>query len=185
MIHVVPPQKAPDFIRVSPLANEAGWVEVDQATLRHTKYGDIYGLGDVISAPNAKTAAAARKQAPVVAENLLRDLGLIAETREAIYDGYGSCPLTVERGKVDPRRVRLWRPPRAELPEVVHRRPEAVENGLAPQGEDPAADLLAGDAEGPRAARQARAQDAREDRLSRPSCAGRAAGPALLPMTCP
>ena len=100
MLHVVPPQKAPDFVRVSPLANEAGWLDVDQATLRHTRFEDIYGLGDVIGAPNAKTAAAARKQAPVVAENLLRDFGLIAETRDAIYDGYGSCPLTVERGKV-------------------------------------------------------------------------------------
>jgi len=100
MIHVVPPQTAPDFIRVSPLANQAGWVEVDQATLRHVRYADIYSLGDVMSAPNAKTAAAARKQAPVVAENLLRDLGLIGEPHAAIYDGYGSCPLTVERGKV-------------------------------------------------------------------------------------
>ncbi|MBO0903389.1 bifunctional protein tyrosine phosphatase family protein/NAD(P)/FAD-dependent oxidoreductase [Jiella sonneratiae] len=100
MIHVVPPQTAPDFVRVSPLANEAGWVEVDQATLRHPRYPDVYSLGDVMSAPNAKTAAAARKQAPVVAENLLRDLGRIDEPRQAIYDGYGSCPLTVERGKV-------------------------------------------------------------------------------------
>ena len=100
MIHVVPPQVAPDFVRVSPLANEAGWLDVDQASLRHTKYGDIYGVGDVMSTPNAKTAAAARKQAPVVAENVLRDLGLIEEPRTAIYDGYGSCPLTVERGKV-------------------------------------------------------------------------------------
>ncbi|WAP71148.1 bifunctional protein tyrosine phosphatase family protein/NAD(P)/FAD-dependent oxidoreductase [Jiella pelagia] len=100
MIHVVPPQTAPDFVRVSPLANKAGWVDVDQWTLRHARHHDVYGLGDVIGAPNAKTAAAARKQAPVVAENVLRDLGLIEEPRQAIYDGYGSCPLTVERGKV-------------------------------------------------------------------------------------
>ena len=100
MIHVVPPQTAPDFVRVSPLANDAGWLEVDQWTLRHVRHHDVYGLGDVIGAPNAKTAAAARKQAPVVAENVLRDLGLIDEPRTAIYDGYGSCPLTVERGKV-------------------------------------------------------------------------------------
>jgi sulfide:quinone oxidoreductase len=98
MIHVTPPQCAPDFIRVSPLANEAGWVDVDQATLRHRKFENIYSLGDVCSAPNAKTAAAARKQAPVVAENIARDIGL--RTSSAEYDGYGSCPLTVERGKI-------------------------------------------------------------------------------------
>jgi sulfide:quinone oxidoreductase len=99
MIHVCPPQQAPDFIRVSPLADAAGWVDVDPATLRHKSYTNVYSLGDVMNAPNAKTAAAARKQAPVVAENLLLDMG-IRSGRAAAYDGYGSCPLTVERGKI-------------------------------------------------------------------------------------
>jgi len=99
MIHVVPPQVAPDFVRVSPLADAAGWVDVDQVTLRHKTLPNIYSLGDVCNAPNAKTAAAARKQAPVVAHNLLKDLGEIKEA-DVAYDGYGSCPLTVERGKI-------------------------------------------------------------------------------------
>ncbi|EKS71666.1 MULTISPECIES: bifunctional protein tyrosine phosphatase family protein/NAD(P)/FAD-dependent oxidoreductase [Caballeronia] len=98
MIHVVPPQTAPDFVRSSPLADAAGWIDVDRGTLCHTKYEDIYALGDAINAPNAKTAAAARKQAPVVAHNVLASLGRVA--RIALYDGYGSCPLTVEHGKV-------------------------------------------------------------------------------------
>lgn len=98
MIHVVPPQRAPDVIRTSPLADAAGWIEVDPATLRHIRYENIFGLGDACSAPNAKTAAAARKQAPTVAHNLLASRG---EARgEARYNGYGSCPLTVERGKI-------------------------------------------------------------------------------------
>lgn len=99
MIHVVPPQIAPDFVRVSPLADASGWIDVDQGTLRHKSLPDIYALGDVSNTPNAKTAAAARKQAPIVAHNLLRDQGLISGN-DAIYDGYGSCPLTVERGKI-------------------------------------------------------------------------------------
>ena len=99
MIHVTPPQTAPDFIRVSPLADAAGWIDVDQGTLRHKTFANIYALGDVSSAPNAKTAAAARKQAPVVAQNVLADMGL-RSARDALYDGYGSCPLTVERGKI-------------------------------------------------------------------------------------
>ena len=99
MIHVVPPQVAPDFVRVSPLADAAGWVDVDQATLRHKTLPNIYSLGDVCNAPNAKTAAAARKQAPVVAHNLLKDMGALKED-DVAYDGYGSCPLTVERGKI-------------------------------------------------------------------------------------
>lgn len=98
MIHVVPPQSAPDFIRESPLADAAGWIDVDQGTLRHKKFANVFGLGDATNTPNAKTAAAARKQAPVVAHNLLVSLG--QGKREARYDGYGSCPLTVERGKI-------------------------------------------------------------------------------------
>ena len=74
MMHVCPPQTAPDFIRVSPLADVAGWVDVDQATLRHKTYDNIWSLGDVMNAPNAKTMAAARIQAPVVAANIIADI---------------------------------------------------------------------------------------------------------------
>ncbi len=98
MMHVCPPQSAPDFVRVSPLADEAGWLDVDQITLRHKRYENVFGLGDVINAPNAKTAAAARVQAPVVAQNILHDR--VDGAPVAHYDGYGSCPLTVERGKI-------------------------------------------------------------------------------------
>ncbi len=98
MVHVCPPQTAPDFIRVSPLADEAGWVDVDQATLRHKTYDNIWSLGDVMNAPNAKTAAAARIQAPIVAENVVADIRGRAPVAQ--YNGYGSCPLTVERGKI-------------------------------------------------------------------------------------
>jgi sulfide:quinone oxidoreductase len=98
MIHVVPPQTAPDFIRSSALADPAGWIDVDPATLRHARFSNIHGLGDAANTPNAKTAAAARKQAPVVAENILYDKGL--RPTQCAYDGYGSCPLTVERGKI-------------------------------------------------------------------------------------
>ena len=98
MIHVCPPQCPPDFIKASPLADTAGWVDVDQTTLRHKRFDNIWSLGDVMNAPNAKTAAAARMQAPVVANNVLADMGLVKGV--AHYNGYGSCPLTVERGKI-------------------------------------------------------------------------------------
>lgn len=98
MIHVCPPQCAPDFIRGSALADEAGWVDVDPATLRHKRFANIWGLGDVTNSPNAKTMAAVRKQVPVVADNLCNVLD--GKAPDVAYDGYGSCPLTVERGKV-------------------------------------------------------------------------------------
>lgn len=98
MIHVTPPQMAPAFLARSPLANDAGYVDVDPASLQHVRYANVFGLGDGGSTPNAKTMAAARKQAPVVAENLLTVLS--GKPPMAVYDGYGSCPLTVERGKI-------------------------------------------------------------------------------------
>ncbi len=98
LLHVVPPQVSPDFIRQSPLADAAGWCEVNPHSLQHLRYPQIFGLGDVCGTTNAKTAAAVRKQIVVVAENLL------ALRKQAPlplkYDGYGSCPLTVEKGKV-------------------------------------------------------------------------------------
>ncbi|SMQ73358.1 sulfide:quinone oxidoreductase [Altererythrobacter xiamenensis] len=98
MLHVVPPQVAPQFLADSPLAATSGFTDVDQHTLQHVRYPNVFGLGDAGSMPNAKTAAAARKQAPVVAVNALRALDGKGPT--AGYDGYGSCPLTVERGKI-------------------------------------------------------------------------------------
>lgn len=98
LLHVVPPQLAPEFIRHSPLADAAGWCDVHPHSLQHQRYAPIFGLGDVCGTSNAKTAAAVRKQIVVVAENLL------ALRKQAPlplkYDGYGSCPLTVEKGKV-------------------------------------------------------------------------------------
>lgn len=98
MLHVVPPQGPQDCLKSSPVSNGDGFVDVDQFTLQHTRYPNIFGLGDCCSSPNSKTAAAARKQIVVVAENLLA-----AKDNKPLptkYDGYGSCPLTVENGKI-------------------------------------------------------------------------------------
>jgi len=98
MVHVCPPQCAPQFIKASPLSDDVGWVDVDQETLQHKRFENIFSCGDVMNAPNAKTAAAARAQAPVVAENVLAQRA--GGAARLGYNGYGSCPLTVERGKI-------------------------------------------------------------------------------------
>lgn len=98
MLHVVPPQSAPDVIRNSPLAGAAGWVSVDRHRLAHTTYDNVFGLGDCTDTPNAKTMAAVRRQVPTVVDGVLNklDMGKAAP----LYDGYGACPLTVEHGRV-------------------------------------------------------------------------------------
>lgn len=98
MIHVTPPQSAPDFIKNSPLSNAAGWVDVDKGTLQHIRFSNIFSLGDASSLPTSKTGAAVRKQAPVVVKNLL---SLIKhQPLTATYTGYTSCPVVTGYGKL-------------------------------------------------------------------------------------
>ena len=98
MLHVVPPQKPHAYLASSPLANADGWVEVNNATLQHPRYTNVFSVGDAMSAPNSKTAAAIRKQVVIVAENLLA----LRANRPlpSQYDGYSACPITVGHGRL-------------------------------------------------------------------------------------
>jgi sulfide:quinone oxidoreductase len=98
LLHVVPPQSAPDVVKRSAVADAAGWVEVHKHTLQHTRYPDVFSLGDNSSLPTSRTGAAVRKQAPVLAENLLAHRAGLP--LEAHYDGYASCPLVTGYGKL-------------------------------------------------------------------------------------
>ncbi|MFN4079426.1 MAG: FAD/NAD(P)-binding oxidoreductase [Saprospiraceae bacterium] len=98
MIHVTPPQSAPDFVRNSELANSAGWIDVDKFTLRHIRYPNIFSLGDASGLPTSKTGAAIRKQAPVLVDNLLA--AIAGAPLPAQYNGYTSCPLVTGYGKL-------------------------------------------------------------------------------------
>ncbi len=98
MLHVTPPMSAPDFIANSPLANEGGWVDVDQYTLQHVRYPNIFGLGDCSSLPTSKTGAAIRKQAPVLVRNLKAAIN--GQPLAARYTGYTSCPVVTGYGKL-------------------------------------------------------------------------------------
>jgi sulfide:quinone oxidoreductase len=102
LLHVVPPMTAHSYVAESGLAFESGdqkgWLQVDKHTLQHLKYPNIFGVGDVTGVPNSKTGAAIRSQYPVVAENLLAVMN--GKNPTASYNGYSSCPLITEIGKV-------------------------------------------------------------------------------------
>jgi sulfide:quinone oxidoreductase len=98
MVHVAPPMSAPDFIKQSPLANLAGWVEADKYTLQHPRFGNVFSLGDAAGLPTSKTGAAIRKQAPVVVKNLIS--AMHGKQLVARYDGYTSCPLVTGYGRL-------------------------------------------------------------------------------------
>ncbi|MBB6054034.1 NAD(P)/FAD-dependent oxidoreductase [Armatimonas rosea] len=98
MLHVTPPMSAPDFIKSSPLANQAGWIEADIKTLQHPRFLNVFALGDAAGLPTSKTGAAIRKQAPVLVSNLLAVMEKKAPT--ATYDGYTSCPVVTGYGRL-------------------------------------------------------------------------------------
>ncbi len=99
--HMVPPQSAPDWIKESGLDDPDspfGYMAVDKNSLQHTKYPEIFGLGDATNTPNSKTGAAIRKQAPVLVENLMASMS--GKAINGSYDGYASCPITTSRSQL-------------------------------------------------------------------------------------
>lgn len=98
MIHVTPPQGPPNFIKNSPLAAETGWVEVDKHTTQHTRYANVFSLGDCSNLPTSKTGAAIRKQAPTTTANIMAFLA--GQELPKQYNGYTSCPLVTGYGSL-------------------------------------------------------------------------------------
>ena len=101
-LHVVPTMSAHSYVAESGLAftegDQKGWLAVNKETLQHLKFSNIFGIGDVTGVPNSKTGAAIRSQYPIVAANLLSVMK--DEAPEEKYNGYSSCPLITEIGKV-------------------------------------------------------------------------------------
>ena len=97
LLHAVPQMSAPDFLKGSKISNAAGFVEVGR-DMQHKKYKNVWALGDCISLPNAKTAASVFSQAPVLVHNI--NMHIADDQNRAVYDGYASCPLYLEKGKL-------------------------------------------------------------------------------------
>ncbi|XP_076631160.1 sulfide quinone oxidoreductase [Colletes latitarsis] len=98
LLHVCPPMGPPDVLKRHPsLTNEVGFLSVDPKTLRHTKYSNIYGIGDCTSSPNSKTMAAIAAQGKVLYNNLTNDM--MNKSTTMAYNGYSSCPLVTGYGK--------------------------------------------------------------------------------------
>ena len=101
VLHAVPPQSAPDWLKDTTLpavGDPAGFVEVDPETLRHARYPNVWSLGDAAATRNSKSGGALRKQTLVLAKNLEHVLtGTAPKNR---YDNYSVCPFTVSRSTV-------------------------------------------------------------------------------------
>lgn len=102
-INVIPPMRAPAAIRKSPLPWQSGafaadgWIEVDKATLRHVRFANVFGVGDINGVPKGKTAASVKWQAPVAVDHLVGTIS--GKPGIEIYNGYTSCPLITRIGQ--------------------------------------------------------------------------------------
>ncbi|EMD94989.1 hypothetical protein COCC4DRAFT_52783 [Bipolaris maydis ATCC 48331] len=97
-LHVAPKNVPWPFVKNSPLANDAGYVAVSDSTTQHTKYPNVWSIGDASSLPTSKTVAAITAEAPVLVSNLLSHMQ--GKQLEAEYDGYTSCPLLTGQKEV-------------------------------------------------------------------------------------
>jgi len=93
MIHITPPMGTPPALNSNKdLTDAAGFLSVNKETLQHTKYPNIFGIGDCTSVPVAKTAAAVAAQLGIMRKNLKAAIKG-SSAMPAAYTGYTSCPL--------------------------------------------------------------------------------------------
>ncbi|MCC5806809.1 MAG: NAD(P)/FAD-dependent oxidoreductase [Opitutales bacterium] len=99
LLHPMPRFRTPEPLRAGPLTADGigGQLQVDRHTLRHKRFGNVFGVGDCAATGAPKTAATIRKQAPVVVGNLF-DVALDREPAHA-YDGTSGCPLLTRYGR--------------------------------------------------------------------------------------
>ena len=74
-----------------------GWLEVDKSTLRHVRYRNVFGVGDIAGVPKGKTAASVKWQVPVAVDHIVAEIA--GKTSDALYTGYTSCPLITRLGR--------------------------------------------------------------------------------------
>jgi len=100
MIHITPPMTTPTALNSNKeLTDAAGFLSVDRNTLQHTKYPNIFGIGDCTSVPVARTAAAVAAQLGIMRKNLGAAIKG-SSTMPAAYNGYTSCPLVTGKGSL-------------------------------------------------------------------------------------
>ncbi len=91
LLVLVPPHVPQPYLRDSGLLDASGWVRVDPRSLRVADR--IYALGDTANLSAPKLGSAARRQATIVARNVVSELR--GEVPDAVLDGHARCILAV------------------------------------------------------------------------------------------
>ncbi|CAZ65484.1 Sulfide:quinone oxidoreductase, mitochondrial [Caenorhabditis elegans] len=98
LLHIGPPCSTPEALRNSAFVDKTGFMDVDGGSLQSKKYPNVFGVGDCMNTPNAKTAAAVSSHLKTIEKNLTQ---VMQGNRPCMqYDGYASCPLVVSTNRV-------------------------------------------------------------------------------------
>ena len=99
LLVTIPPHRTPSVVRQSGLANEAGWIPVNYATLE-TKHPNVYAIGDITAIPLPgrwkpevplmlpKAGVFAHAEAQIVARRIAQEIAGTHEKPEFCADGY-------------------------------------------------------------------------------------------------
>ncbi len=102
LLMVVPPHRAPEVVRSSPLLGVSGFVHVDPQTLE-TDHDGVYAIGDVatIKLPNGKAlpkaGVFAHAEAKTVAQRIADSYR--GKTSDAVFNGNGYCWIELGDGR--------------------------------------------------------------------------------------
>ena len=99
-LYVIPPTKPnPVLLEAGLVSKESNYLlDVDRATLRHNKYHNIFGLGEVNNIPTTKGFWNGFYQLHVVRHNLHRSLS--GKTLNAAFDGRTKVPLQLNQNSL-------------------------------------------------------------------------------------
>lgn len=82
----------------SGLGDATGFLDVDKNTLRHVKYDNIFGLGDILNVPTTKSWWGGFNQLSILRHNLERKLKGLSQNVQ--YDGYSKSPFMLNSGEL-------------------------------------------------------------------------------------
>ncbi len=98
LLVLLPPHRGQKVIEDSGLGDERGWVPVDQNTLKHTQFEQVWAIGDTTDIPISKSGSVAHYEASVVAAEIMA--AVKGEAAPAhVYDGKVMCFLETGRGE--------------------------------------------------------------------------------------
>ncbi len=93
----IPTNMGDDAIARSGMGDELNFIPTDKATLRSTKFENVFVIGDATDLPSSKAGSVAHFQADILTENLLA--AVEGRPLPATFDGHANCFIESGFGK--------------------------------------------------------------------------------------